>query len=198
MAAAVLLSVSLPEKLTPGPRWLFAAIELVLLIPLTFGSPRRHHTEAAAIRVTSMALIGIVNLANFLSLSFLVHLLLTGGRANGHELILAAIQIWITNVLIFGLWYWELDRGGPGARTDPHQGPPDFLFPQMGTPALASPAWRPNFLDYLYVSFTNATAFSPTDAMPLTALVKTLMAAQALISLVTVALVAARAVNILG
>jgi hypothetical protein len=101
-------------------------------------------------------------------------------------------------VIVFGLWYWELDRGGPSARHDPHHREPDFLFPQMATPGSARPDWAPGFLDYLYVSFTNATAFSPTDTMPLTPLAKSLMAVQSAASLLTVALVAARAVNILS
>jgi uncharacterized membrane protein len=106
--------------------------------------------------------------------------------------------IWLTNVIIFGLWYWELDRGGPGARCAPVHREPDFLFPQMVNPGTAPKGWTPNFLDYLYVSFTNASAFSPTDTMPLTEMSKILMLVQSLASLLIVALVAARAVNILG
>jgi len=98
---------------------------------------------------------------------------------------------------VFALWYWELDRGGPDARRRPRHRQPDFLFPQMVTPACAGPRWAPGFVDYLYVSFTNATAFSPTDTMPLTPWAKMLLLLQALASLLTVALVAARAVNIL-
>jgi uncharacterized membrane protein len=101
-------------------------------------------------------------------------------------------------VVAFGLWYWELDRGGPGARTAPTQPPPEFLFPQMTIPDQADRAWRPLFLDYLYVSFTNATAFSPTDTMPMSRRIKALMAVQSLVSFITVGLVAARAVNILS
>jgi hypothetical protein len=118
-------------------------------------------------------------------------------RSEGKPLILAAMQIWLTNVIVFGLWYWELDRGGPNARCHPHPRNPDFLFPQMGTPEVAPLGWTPRFLDYLYLAFTNATAFSPTDTMPLTVLAKTLMAAQSIASLITVSVVAARAVNIL-
>jgi uncharacterized membrane protein len=112
-----------------------------------------------------------------------------GGRiSNGHELILAAMNIYITNVIIFGLLYWEMDGGGPGQR----------LAPQMAAPKLAPKGWMPTFIDYLYVSATNATAFSPTDTMPLTRRMKLLMAIQATASLITIALVAARAVNILN
>jgi hypothetical protein len=133
------------------------------------------------------------------SLVILLHQLVGGARLSGSELIFSAIQVWLTNVLIFGLWFWELDRGGPGRRSHPAEGerPADFLFPQMSSPENA-PGWSPGFVDYLYVSFTNATAFSPTDAMPLTRRAKALMLVEALASLVTVARVAGRAVNILG
>jgi hypothetical protein len=104
----------------------------------------------------------------------------------------------VTNVLIFALWYWELDRGGPVLRALDRGKRPDFLFPQMADDRWAPPGWMPGFVDYLYVSLTNATAFSPTDTMPLTAMAKMLMGVQAVASLVTVGLVVARAVNILG
>jgi uncharacterized membrane protein len=135
--------------------------------------------------------------ANVISLVRLVDLLLNGQVRNGHALIWYAVQIWFTNVLVFGLWYWELDRGGPAERAGTHHREPDFLFPQMANPGCAPPRWNPSFLDYLYVSFTNATAFSPTDTLPLTEWAKVLMMVQSLASLITVALVAARAVNIL-
>jgi hypothetical protein len=123
---------------------------------------------------------------------------LKGGKAGGHPLILAGIVLWVTNVLLFGLWYWELDRGGPIARQLDPDALPDFLFPQMTEPRLAPEGWRPIFVDYLYTSFTNATAFSPTDTMPLTPIAKVLMTVQSAAALVTVALVLARAVNILS
>ncbi|MDQ6920141.1 MAG: hypothetical protein M3256_25775 [Actinomycetota bacterium] len=146
----------------------------------------------------AITLIAVVNLANLYSVVLLAYYLIHGGKAGGHELILSSIAIWLTNVAIFGLWYWEIDRGGPGARTHPVQQPPEFLYPQMSNPALAPADWRPTFLDYLYVSLTNATAFSPTDTMPLSRRAKALMSIQSLASLLTVALVAARAVNILS
>ncbi|MER3417878.1 MAG: hypothetical protein C4343_01920 [Chloroflexota bacterium] len=196
--AALVLYITLPDNLVFGPKWLLPSLELALLVALTIASPRRHHEEGPKIRRASIALIALVNVANVTSLALLVEHLLRGGKAGGTQLILAALLIWSTNVLIFGLWYWELDRGGPGGRTQPQPRPPDFLFPQMSNPNLALPHWRPNFVDYLYVSLTNATAFSPTDTMPLTPMAKGLMAIQSLASLITVALVAARAVNILS
>jgi hypothetical protein len=159
--------------------------------------PVRHARETAAHRIASLGLIAVVNAANVASLVLLVNSLLNGGASGGTLLVFAAMQIWLTNVIVFGLWYWELDRGGPSARCHEQHREPDFLFPQMTLPAAAPADWTPRFLDYLYVAFTNATAFSPTDTMPLTMWAKILMAVQSLASLLTVALVAARAVNIL-
>lgn len=124
--------------------------------------------------------------------------LLYGGITKGRPLLYGAVSVWLTNIIVFGLWFWELDRGGPMARARAKERHPDFLFPQMVTPEIAQPNWRPEFVDYLYVSLTNAAAFSPTDTMPLTRAGKTLMSAESLVSIVTVGIVAARAVNILG
>ena len=106
--------------------------------------------------------------------------------------------IWLTNFLLFALWYWELDRGGPGRRAAGRDQPPDFLFPQMSDDRIEPRNWRPRFIDYLYVSLTNATAFSPTDTMPLTPMAKSVMGIQSLVSLVTLGLIVARAVNVLS
>jgi len=115
----------------------------------------------------------------------------------GRPLIFASVPVWLTNVLVFALWYWELDRG-PVARLQAGHRQPDFLFPQMSVPAATLPDWSPAFFDYLYTSFTNATAFSPTDVIPLTSRAKLLMIAESIISLVTIIAIAARAINILG
>jgi uncharacterized membrane protein len=196
--AAVLLYVTLPDRYTLGPVWLFPALELAMLVPLAIAVPVRHARETRAHRIASIALIAVVNVANVASLVLLVKSLLGGAPAVGTPLTFAAMQIWITNVIVFGLWYWELDRGGPSARCKEDHREPDFLFPQMTTPAAAPRYWTPHFVDYLYVAFTNATAFSPTDTMPLTAWAKILMTVQSITSLLTVVLVAARAVNILS
>ncbi len=204
--ATVLLYIALPEGLTLGIalKWGVTIVEAALLIPLAVAAPRMRPEARNWVRPASVALIAVVNLVNALSLVFLVDALLHGKSNLGHvrltgpTLILAAIEIWLTNVIVFGLWYWELDRGGPGARRDVRHREPDFLFPQMVTPASTAGPWSPDFVDYLYVAFTNATAFSPTDTMPLTPWAKGLMTVQSLISLLTLALVAARAVNILG
>ena len=140
----------------------------------------------------------MVSAVNIFSLVLLCHYLLRGGTANGRPLIGSGIVLWVTNVLLFGLWYWELDRGGPLARAQSTRPLPDFLFLQMTDPEWAPEGWEPGLIDYLYTSFTNATAFSPTDTMPLTAIAKWLMSAQSLTALVTIGLVVARAVNILS
>jgi uncharacterized membrane protein len=169
-----------------------------MLVPLAIAVPVRHARETMAHRVASIALIALVNVANVASLVLLVQGLLAGGSTAGTPLIFAAMQIWITNVIVFGLWYWELDRGGPSERCREDHREPDFLFPQMTTPAAAPQHWTPHFVDYLYVAFTNATAFSPTDTMPMTRWAKALMTVQSIASLLTVVLVAARAVNVLS
>jgi hypothetical protein len=104
--------------------------------------------------------------------------------------------IWTTNVVVFGLWFWSIDRGGPIRRFEPDPPPPDFQFPQMENPQLAAPDWHPRLFDYVYISFTNSIAFSPTDAMPLSRRAKAMMLASSSVSAITVLLVAARAVNI--
>ncbi|GAC1570627.1 MAG: hypothetical protein NVS3B18_03010 [Candidatus Dormibacteria bacterium] len=198
VVAALALYLILPDRLVVGPKWVVPALEVALLLPLTITTPHRHRAETRFGRLTSLLLVALINAANVGSLVLLVHFLLAGGKTDGRELILSSIEIYLTNVLIFGLWYWELDQGGPGARLLPHPAKPDFLFPQQNAPQAADQGWKPGFVDYLYVSFTNATAFSPTDTMPLRQRAKLLMGIQAAASLITVALVAARAVNILS
>jgi hypothetical protein len=196
VAAAILLDLALPKKVTIGPTWLLPSVEGLLLIGLFATAPHPTVGRSPARRNVAIGLIAFVSAVNIFSLILLCHYLLLGRKESGHNLILAGAVLWITNVLLFGLWYWQLDRGGPIARrSEPEE--PDFLFPQMTEPQLAA-GWMPNLIDYLYVSFTNATAFSPTDAMPLTRTAKVLMAIQALTALVTVGLVVARAVNILA
>jgi uncharacterized membrane protein len=195
---ALLLYLALPGRLTLGPRWLLPLFEGVLLLGLAISTPYRHHSQSPARRRLSIGLIALVTAANFTALGLLVHLLLERNTAAGRDLIIAAGQIWLTNVAVFALWYWEVDRGGPHIRTKSESQTPDFLFPQMTVPELPLGDWRPGFMDYLYVAFTNASAFSPTDAMPLSLRVKSLMLVEAMASFLTVGLIAARAVNILG
>jgi hypothetical protein len=194
----IVLYLVLPARLTVGPRWLIPALEAVLLVGLAISTPYLHHTQAPARRRISIALIAIVTAANFVAEGLLVHYLLRRGGSGGRSLVFSAAQIWFTNVAVFGLWFWEVDRGGPHMRTTAEPHSPDFLFPQMDAKEPSLKSWRPAFLDYLYVAFTNASAFSPTDAMPLSVRIKTLMLVQAIASFLTVGIVAARAVNILN
>lgn len=201
--AAIGLQVALPERLTVGPTWLIPALEGALLIGMFFATPRRLEGEHPRRRRVALGLTALVTAANVYSLAALTHFLLHHNSAikikgEGRELIVSGMLIWLTNFLIFALWYWEMDRGGPGKRAAGNDGPPDFLFPQMSDDRIEPRNWRPKFIDYLYVSLTNATAFSPTDTMPLSPGAKSTMGVQAVVSLVTIGLIVSRAVNILG
>src|SRR5437868_543236 len=198
-AAALVLYLTLPHALIMGPKWLVPGVEGVLLLGLVITTPTRHRMQSPRLRGLIVGLVGLVSLTTLISLILLARFLLDGSHARGHALLFAGAVLWLTNVLVFGIWYWELDRGGPARRLaqDNTSTAPDFLFPQMAQPGLA-PGWRPGFVDYLYTSYTNATAFSPTDTMPLSAMAKLLMATQSLIALITIVLVVARAVNVLS
>jgi hypothetical protein len=198
VAIAIAFAFVLPDKLTVGPRWLLPGTEAVLLLVLIMASPRPRVRGSQTRRWVAIGLIALVSASNIMSLALLCHFLLRGGHENGRSLIYSGALLYVTNVLLFGLWYWELDRGGPAARMHKrNRDRPDFLFVQMSDERWAPQGWIPGLGDYLYVSLTNATAFSPTDTMPLTLTAKALMGAQAMVSLVTIGLVVARAVNIL-
>ena len=147
---------------------------------------------------TSMVLIGLITFANAASAVLLIHAILTSKTVtHAGPLIATGASIWATNVIAFALWYWEFDRGGPVNRFLGTHRYPDLMFPQMASPELAPADWEPVFVDYLYFSFTNATAFSPTDVMPLAKWAKLTMLVQSSVSLAIGALVIARAINIL-
>lgn len=197
MLFAIGLQLLLPSRLTAGPRWLLPALEVALLVVLAFASPRELERPHRVRRNLTLSLTALVSAANITSLALLSHQLLHHGSPNGRQLIVSGALIWLTNVVIFGLWYWETDRGGAGMRAAGRDGPPDFLFPQMNDDRIQPSNWRPEFIDYLYVSLTNALALSPTDTMPLSRMAKSIMGIQSLVSLVTIGLIVARAVNIL-
>lgn len=198
----------LVNDLSPGPRWLAPGLELALLLPLSAatawnqGRARRATTEQhqrlvarhhRLIRLAAVVLTGLVTAMNTATLVALLQALLAGRAGGAPTLLLDALNVWATNVIVFALWFWTTDRGPRSA------GPVDFLFPQMTLPREpGEPRFVPGFVDYLFLAFTNATAFSPTDTLPLSARAKLLMMAEASISLLTIALVAARAVNILS
>ncbi len=196
--AAIGLQVALPTRLTVGPSWLIPGLEAALLFGMFLATPKELEHEHTRRRRFALGLTGFVGIANIYSLGALTHYLLHHNVDQGRELIVSGVLIWMTNFLIFALWYWEMDRGGAGKRAAGHDGPPDLLFPQMSDDHIEPRDWRPKFVDYLYVSLTNATAFSPTDTMPLTPIAKMTMGVQSLVSLVTIGLIVSRAVNILG
>ena len=198
IAVAIVLQLVLPDRLILHPRWLLPGVELALLIVLVAANPVRLVRTHSALRIGSLGLVAVMTVANAGSAALLIERLLTGraGDSAG-ALIGSGAAIYATNIIAFALWYWEFDRGGPFERACGTRQHVDFLFPQMTTPEVAPVDWEPAFLDYLYVSYTNATAFSPTDTMPLSRWAKTLMLVQSAVALLTVALVIARAVNIL-
>jgi uncharacterized membrane protein len=190
------LYLVLPSRLSIGPRWVEPVLLVLLLIPLSIRHHRRPDNDQW-VRYLGIVLSAIVTLTNFTSVALLVHHLLDARVTQGRQLVYSAVAIWATNIIVFGLWFWELDRGGPGVRAGEHPGLPDIQFPQMENPSLAPSDWRPEFLDYLYTAFANGISFAPADAMPMTHRAKALFAAESVVSLVTIAIVAARAVNIL-
>jgi uncharacterized membrane protein len=203
IAVAILLQLSLPQSMTPleapWTRWLLPGVEFVLLLVLLVLNPSRIERDSAFLRGSGITLIAVASLSNGWSAGLLVLALVRGhGPADGAALLAAGGAIWLTNVIVFALWYWELDRKGPAARAAGTMCYPDLMFPQMATPGLAAPTWEPRFPDYLYVSFTNAAAFSPTDTLPLTHWAKLVFTLQSVVSLSTAALIVARAVNILA
>jgi hypothetical protein len=211
----ILLQLGFVNDLTLGPRWLAPSFELALLIMLSIGTAwtqkrARGATKAEhwlhvgkarrGIRVLAVALTALVTLMNFGALGRLLEAILEGHAATGKTLLLDAVNIWVTNVVIFALWYWALDRGGPAGRGIVKHTQIDFLFTQQQS-AVQNPEWgnwSPGFIDYLFLAFTNATAFSPADTFPLTVRAKLLMMGEASISLTTIAIVASRAVGILS
>lgn len=206
---AIAAYAALPESLLVGPRLAIPAVELALLVALLVTNPTRLVRQTRWSRGVSIALACVVIAANLVALGMLVRTL-TSGQPGGMPLLLAGLQVWLTNVIGFGLLFWEVDRGGPVARhtlSRDRLPPADWRFSQdenrdtvMEVAATSGDRsnWRPEFVDYLYVSLTNSSAFSPTDTMPLSARAKALMGLEATAALLTSLLVVARAVGALG
>jgi hypothetical protein len=209
--AALALYITLPPRLTIGPVWVAPLLVLALLVPLSIFAPRRH-SETRRMRFWGILLIAIVNFFNIASVALLINGFFHPARLvelnSAGMLLRHGTQVWLTNILVFALWYWELDGDGPEARahasaaTEFHNA--DFLFPQMQLIFMGGrvfpcidPGWKPQFFDYLYLSFTTSTAFSPTDVMPLSRWAKCLMLVEGLISLMTIAIVLARSVSLI-
>jgi hypothetical protein len=198
----IALQVKVSQALHIQPFWLMPAVELTLLGVLLITNPGRVNRETTALRVLGLGLVFAASVANAYAAGRLVFDIVKGhsnlDNLSPAALLLTGGAVWLTNVIVFALWYWELDSGGPAARANARHNRPDFLFPQMTAKELMQPNWEPKFVDYFYVAFTNATAFSPTDTMPLTRWAKLAMMFQSVVSVTVVALVVARAINILG
>jgi hypothetical protein len=196
--AAMVLTLLLPDDLRLGPKWALPLIEGVLLVAVVIGDPGKITRRSKLLRGLSIGLVAVLVADALWTTGLLIDHLLTGGAEtnSASALLSAGAIVWVSNNIAFALLYWELDSGGAAARA--HQLPrhADFAFPQQLNPDIAPAGWRPRFIDYLYLGFTNATAFSPTDTMPLAPWAKVAMTVQSLISLAILGLVVARAVNV--
>jgi hypothetical protein len=196
--AAIVLTILLPSAIRVGPRWLLPVLEGVLLVIVIVADPVRINRRSREIRTVSIVLVSVLVVGTLWSTGLLIDDLIRGGPETNSatDLLAAGTAIWVSNIIAFALLYWEVDGGGAAARAHriPEHG--DFAFPQQSNPRLAQPSWRPRFIDYLYLGYTNATALSPTDVMPLAPWAKMTMAVQSFISIAILGLVIARAVNV--
>lgn len=204
MALAVLaaggLRAALPNQLRDhDARWALIVVLVTLLAVLVIGDPGRIDRDSTWLRVLTGTLIGLISAVNAVAAVQLVAGIIHAApfSNNANVLLASGGAIWLSNVIVFGLWYWDLDRGGAAARARGSGPRPAFIFPEMTSPEYAKPGWYPRFLDYLYLSFTTATAFSPTDVSAVRPWAKLMMMAEEAISLLVAILVVSRAVNIL-
>ena len=206
------MQLGVSSRLTVGPRWLAPTLEVALLLPLSVATAWTHNRARGAttdrhwhrvfrlrrsVRWLAVVLTGLVSAANLGSLLLLVRAMISGHAGTGSTLLIDAVNIWSTNIIAFALWFWNIDRGGPSTRGLLANQQADFLFSNMLPGTTTRSDWSPGFVDYIYLSFTNATALSPADTLPLSQRAKMLMMIEACVSLVTIAIVAGRAVNIL-
>ncbi len=198
IVAAMALTVLLPDSVRLGPAWLLPLIEGVLLIAIIIGDPGRIDRRSRLLRAVSIALVAVLVLGTLWATGQLINDLIHGGPEtnSASDLLKTGSVVWVSNNIAFALLFWELDGGGAAARAYHARDHPDLAFPQQLNPSIAPAGWRPRFIDYLYLGFTNATAFSPTDVMPLVPWAKITMAVQSVISIAILGLVIARAVNI--
>jgi hypothetical protein len=193
------VSRELHWKLWGLPWWVWILAvgpEAILLVALAWDPVRQTLERVGHRRNAALVLLAVISADNAVALVALIGSLVSGRENSGGQLLLKGMTIWGTNVIAYGLWFWGFDRGGPVRRLEPDPPPPDFQFPQMENPQLAAPGWHPRLVDYIYISFTNSIAFSPTDAMPLSRWAKLLMLSESAVSAISILLVTARAVNI--
>jgi uncharacterized membrane protein len=198
ITVSIVLRVAVPHRSSLGPDWLVPTVEIGLLIVLLAADPARVSGRRRWLRRLAIALVSLLGCAALTSTVKLIVDLVEGTRVtnSASDLLASGAVIWLGNVLVFSLFYWLLDSGGPLARYHGEHPHPDFAFTQQMSPELAPPGWRPQYVDYLILGLTTSTAFSPTDVMPMAWWAKLTMAMQSLISLTVVGLVIARAVNV--
>jgi len=198
VVAAIVLTILLPRDQRLLPAWVLPLIEGFLLVALIAGDPGAIDRRSKVLRGLSIALVSILALSALVATARLIDVLITGGQQtnSASDLLEAGSIVWVSNILAFALLYWELDSGGAAARAHHTRADVDFAFPQQMNPELAPADWSPRFVDYLYLAFTNATALSPTDAMPIAHWAKLAMMVQSVSSLAILGLVIARAVNV--
>jgi len=203
MALAVLVAAAmqfaLPDRHVFQPTFLFPTIEVLLLVVLMIGDPGRIDRRSVLLRRLTLLLVAAMSLDNAAAVVELVAAIIRDDQQEtGTVLLATGAAIWLTNVIAFSLWYWLLDRGGPAERANGTGSAPAFVFSEMQSPEFVRDDWSPEYIDYLYLAFTNATAFSPTDTLPITHWAKMLMFLQSAISLVIAVMIIARAVNVLN
>ena len=203
MALAVVVAIVL-QVITPHTGrlwfwWLFPVLELAALVAVVIRDPGRIDRRTRAARRATLVLIVILTIGTLWGLVVLMLDIVDAGYADvgATALLGRGAALWVTNVVVFSLWFWEVDRGGAAERAAATGIPPSFGFPEEAMPELVPEGWMPRYPDYLYLSFTNATAFSPTDTLPVRTWAKMTMMAESVISLITAILVIARAINVL-
>jgi uncharacterized membrane protein len=196
--AATILYVGMPHRGRVPGWWVFPVLQLLLLGLLITQDPGRIDRRSATMHRLMVALLVVMTLGTVLGVTVLAYDILEAPKGITATILLGrGAAVWFANVIIFSLWYWQLDRGGPAERAAGSPIPPSFAFPENATPELAPAGWRPAYPDYLYLAYTNATAFSPTDTLPVRTWAKLMMMVQSTLSLVIAILVIARAINVL-
>ena len=194
----ITLQLLLPDRLSLNFQNFILVIEILLVLFIIVSNPNRIAQHKSHLWYSGIALNLVMTISNIAGVIKLIDLLVNGKISDPTQLLFSGGSIWISNMVIFSLWYWEIDGGGAGYRFQSEKYTPDFLFTQMSNPQFAKPNWKPVYLDYFYLSLTNSSAFSPTDVLPLSRIAKSLMSIQSLISMLTLLLIIARAVNILN